>query len=164
MSVRSYNQRSKLIISILTLFLIGFFIFFGLIIPQFEILFLIILPILILIIIGAILIKFSWNPQNYCSRCNYPVSIYAEFCRNCGLKLISKCPNCNSYIREGISRCNTCGYIIDDREEPHELIEYEVIKKGDALPRMPNFCPTCGANLKNVKNLRFCEYCGSKLQ
>jgi predicted amidophosphoribosyltransferase len=164
MSTRNYNQRSKLLILILVLPAIAILVFVGLSFTGFELMIPLGIPLLILIAIGVILIKFSWNPQNYCARCKYPVSVYAEYCRNCGLKLISRCPNCDSYIKEGISRCNKCGYSITINEQQYESVDYQRIEKGSKLPLKPNFCPTCGASLKNAENLRYCEYCGSKIK
>jgi len=164
MSVRNYNRRSKILIMILILPIAIFFLVFGLLFPGFELLIPIGIPLVSLIIIGVILIKFSWNPQHYCSRCNYPVSVYAEFCKNCGLKLITRCPKCDNYIREGLSRCTSCGYILEHIEYQGEIKEYELIEKGSKLPSTPNFCPTCGASLKNAENIRFCEFCGSRIK
>jgi len=73
------------------------------------------------------------------------------------------CPNCNQYLRVGITFCDNCGRKFEYFEESKEPKEYEIIKKGFPAPEKPNFCPTCGANLKDAENLRFCEYCGSKL-
>ena len=138
--------------------------FIGFLIPGFELVIPIGIPIVILIALAVIFIKFSWNPQNYCSQCNYPVSIYAEFCKNCGLKLISKCPNCDNYVREGSSRCTHCGYALEPTIHPERSEGYKVIEKGSVLASKPNFCPTCGANLKNAQNFRFCEFCGSRIK
>lgn len=163
MSYRNYNRKSLSIIGIL---LLGVFVFSLLIsLFFFDILLVlsITIPFIIIIIIALVIIRFSWEPQKYCSRCNNPISIYSEYCRNCGLKLITMCPNCDQYLRVGITFCDNCGYKFEYFEESKEPKEYEIIKKGSPAPEKPNFCPTCGANLKDAENLRFCEYCGSKL-
>lgn len=59
--------------------------------------------------------------------------------------------------------CDNCGHEFEYLEEPKSTREYEIIKKGSPAPEKPNFCPTCGASLKDAENLRFCEFCGSKL-
>lgn len=123
----------------------------------------VIIPIILIIIIVIIVIRFSWKPQKYCPRCNTPIGTYSEYCRNCGLKLIMHCPNCNQYLRAGVPFCDNCGYKLEYIPGPKELREYKVIKKGSPAPEEPNFCPTCGASLKGAENLRFCEFCGSKL-
>jgi predicted amidophosphoribosyltransferase len=164
MSVRNYNRKSKALILSLLLLIVVFLVFFGLFFQSFELLITIGIPIVVIIAIGIIIIKLSWNPQNYCTRCNYPVSIYAEFCKNCGLKLISRCPNCDNYIRVGLSQCKTCGYILETEEHKFEPQKFEILQKGSKLPSKPNFCPTCGASLKNAENIRFCEYCGSRIK
>jgi len=164
MSVRNHDQRSKMLILSLGIPLIILLLVFGLLFPGFELLIFVGIPIAVLIVIGVIFIKFSWNPQHYCSRCNYPVSIYAEFCRNCGLKLITRCPNCDNYIKEGISHCNKCGYALESLEQLGGTEAYEKFENGSQIPSRPNYCPTCGANLRNVKNIRFCEYCGSRIK
>lgn len=122
-----------------------------------------ILPIIIIIVIAIIIIRFSWEPPKYCARCNSPISVYSEYCRNCGLQLIIQCPNCNQYTRAGMTFCDNCGHEFEYLEEPKSTREYEIIKKGSPAPEKPNFCPTCGASLKDAENLRFCEFCGSKL-
>ncbi|MFX0033715.1 MAG: zinc ribbon domain-containing protein [Candidatus Hodarchaeota archaeon] len=163
MSYRNYNRKS---LSIIALLLLGVFIFSLLIsLLFFDVLLVlsIIIPIIIIIIIALVIIRFSWEPQKHCPRCNIPISIYSEYCRNCGLKLITMCPNCNQYLRVGITFCDNCGHKFEYFEESKEPIEYKVIKKGSPAPEKPNFCPTCGGNLKDAENLRFCEYCGSKL-
>lgn len=164
MSVRNYNTRTKALIMVLILPVIALLLFLGLLFPGFELIIPIGIPLVILAAIAVLLIKFSWNPQQYCSRCNYPVSIYAEFCKNCGLKLITRCPNCDSYVREGLSQCSSCGYALKPMIHEKKSEEYSIIEKDSKLPLKPNYCPTCGANLKNAQNIRFCEFCGSRIK
>jgi len=133
------------------------------IIPELDILLIITIPLIILIAIAYVVIRFSWERQKHCPRCNIPVTIYADFCRNCGLKLINRCPNCDKYVRGDQRLCGHCGYSFEGFEEVKETPEYIVVERGSPAPTKPNYCPTCGSNIKNAENLRFCEYCGSKL-
>ena len=164
MSVRNYDQKSKALIVCLILPVVAFMLFLGLFLPGFELIIPIGIPVVVLTAIAVIFIKFSWNPQHYCSRCNYPVSIYAEFCKNCGLKLIIRCPNCDNYIREGLSQCSSCGYALKPKVHEKKSEEYSIIEKDSKLPLRSSYCPTCGANLKNAQNIRFCEFCGSRIK
>lgn len=164
MSVRNYEHRSRKLTMCLILPVIAIMLILGLLFRGFELLIPVGIPIMIIIAVIVILIKLSWNPQHYCSRCQHPVSIYAEFCRNCGLKLIRRCPNCDKHVREGLSRCPTCGYVLKSGESQIKSDDYKRIEKGAKLPSKPNFCPTCGASLKNAENVRFCEFCGSRIR
>lgn len=162
MSFRDYNRKSFSVIA-------GFLAFFALtiliigLIFEIGIILIIIFPIILLTIIGLLIYRFSGDTKKSCPRCNFPVSVYTEYCRNCGLKLINKCPNCNTYTDGKLYYCDNCGFEFPKYEEEKLPFEYKVFEKGDHLPEKPNFCPTCGASLKNAENLRFCEYCGSKI-
>jgi predicted amidophosphoribosyltransferase len=120
--------------------------------------FLIILPIL-WIIINHI----SGPSQKRCQRCNYPVGDYAEYCKNCGLELLTRCPNCDRLQRTENFACKFCRTPLTAPSTERRPQDYVIIQDGAPLPGRVNFCPTCGANLKEIENLRYCEYCGSKL-
>jgi predicted amidophosphoribosyltransferase len=59
--------------------------------------------------------------------------------------------------------CDICGYEFPAIKEDKIITEYEVFQKNTPTPKKPNFCPTCGASMKDAKNFRFCEFCGSKI-
>lgn len=164
MSYRNYSRKTISIICIfvfaiiVAIFIIGINFFdISLILPT-------LIPLIIISIIVIIVIRFSWESQKYCPRCNIPISVYSEYCRNCGLKLITLCPDCNKYLRIGTNLCNNCGHKFDFFDESKEKPEFEIVQKGSPAPEQANFCPTCGANLKNTENLRFCEFCGARLK
>ena len=158
MSVRDYNKKSFSAVIGLVVFLVVCFLIIGLFFVELIILLVIVIPILVITLIGLIVYHYSGESKKHCPRCNVPISVYTEFCRNCGLKLINKCPNCNIYM-DG----NNCGFEFPKYEGDKLPFEYKVYEPGEHLPEKPNFCPTCGASLKNAKNLRFCEFCGSKI-
>lgn len=120
--------------------------------------FIIILPILWLIIN-----RISGPSQKKCQRCNFPVSDYADFCKNCGLELLIRCPNCDRLQRTENFACKHCRTPLNLPPEEKDKRDYVIIQEGATLPEYANFCPACGSNLKETENLRFCEYCGSKL-
>jgi predicted amidophosphoribosyltransferase len=163
MSVRDYNRKSFSLIIGLGIFVTVCFLTIGLFFIEFGILMLIIIPLIVFFIIGLIIYRYSGESKKFCPRCNVPISIYTEYCRNCGLKLINKCPNCNIYMDGNINYCDNCGYEFPEYEGDKFPFEYKVYEKGEQLSEKPNFCPTCGASLKDAENLRFCEFCGSKI-
>ncbi|MFX1394418.1 MAG: zinc-ribbon domain-containing protein, partial [Promethearchaeota archaeon] len=106
-----------------------------------------------------------WKPKKYCSRCNAPVSLYSKFCRNCGLKLFNKCPQCGKEIKSETIKCDGCGFKFQQTEGKHEPIKYQVIEKGSKLPERANFCINCGSNLIRLeKNNETCPFCGENIE
>ncbi|MHA2288945.1 MAG: double zinc ribbon domain-containing protein [Promethearchaeota archaeon] len=162
MSLRDYNRKSFSVLAgflaclALLFFIIGLFL-------ELSIILMTIFPILLFILLGLLIYRYTGESKKSCPRCNFPISIYTEYCRNCGLKLINKCPNCNIYTDGKLNYCDNCGYEFPTYEGEKLPFEYKVYEEGDQVPEKPNFCPTCGASLKNVENLRFCEFCGSKI-
>ena len=118
---------------------------------------------LILPILWIIISRISGPSQKKCQRCNFPVGDYAEYCKNCGLELLIRCPNCDSLQRTSNFACKNCRTPITIPQTEPAKQDYVIIQKGAVLPEKSNFCPTCGSNLKETENLRFCEFCGSKL-
>lgn len=162
MSIRDYNRKSFSVIAMFLVFLILLFLIIGLFF-EIGIIFIIILPIVIFVLLGLLIYRYSGESKKYCPRCNVPISIYTEYCRNCGLKLINKCPNCNTYTDGKLNYCDNCGYEFPKYNGEKFPFEYKVYEKGENAPEKPNFCPTCGASIKSAENLRFCEFCGSKI-
>ncbi len=169
MSIRNHRNRTGIIIIfasaifvifiLVLLFLLDYVssdLMFNILIGIF--IFLIILPLLWLIIN-----RISGPSQKRCQRCNYPVSDYAEYCKNCGLDLLIRCPNCDKLQRTENFACKNCRTPLTAPPREKDTQDYIVIQEGAPLPGKANFCPTCGSNLKNTENLRFCEFCGSKL-
>ena len=163
MSVRDYNKKSSSAVIGLVVFLVVCFLTVGLFFVEVVILLVIIIPILVIAFIGLIVYRYSGESKKHCPRCNIPISVYAEFCRNCGLKLLNKCPNCNVYTDGNINYCDSCGFEFPKYEGDKLPFEYKVYGQGEHVPEKPNFCQTCGASLKDAENLKFCEFCGSKI-
>ena len=149
MSVINYPKRTgRIIIIFFSILFVIFFIVLFLVLgttgsglaTNFLIGILILL--IILPVIGIIINRIAGPSPKKCPRCNYPVSDYAEYCKNCGFALL--------------------GTMAIQAQAPEER-DYVIIQEGTKIPEKPNFCPTCGSSLKNVENLRFCEFCGSKI-
>jgi len=162
MSIRDYNRKSFSVIVGFLAFLILLLLTIGLFL-EIGIILILIFPVFVFILIGLLIFRYSGESRKYCPRCNVPISIYTEYCRNCGLKLINQCPNCNTYTNGKLNYCDNCGYEFPKYEGEKFPFEYKVYEKGKNAPEKPNFCPTCGASIKNAENLRFCEFCGSKI-
>jgi len=169
MSIRNHRNRTGIIIIfasaifvifiLVLLFLLDYVssdLMFNILIGIF--IFLIILPLLWLIIN-----RISGPSQKRCQRCNYPVSDYAEYCKNCGLDLLIRCPNCDKLQRTENFACKNCRTPLTSPPREKDTQDYIVIQEGAPLPGRANFCPKCGSSLKDTENLRFCEFCGSKL-
>ena len=163
MSQINYRVKSISLICILVLFCLILLLLIGSYFTGLNFLVIIIILILVVLVPAFILIRYSWESKKYCPRCNIPVSIYAEYCRNCGLELIKKCPNCDKFLNPKLNYCRNCGYTFEFLQKVTETPQYVIVEKGDPAPSKPNFCPTCGSSLKNAENLRYCEFCGSKL-
>ena len=100
-----------------------------------------------------------WTPKKTCPRCSAPISIYSEFCRNCGLRLINKCPSCGNFYKLDIEKCDKCNYIFPKQDKIIEDSSFEIIKKRDKFPEKANFCPHCGADLRHKEYLIACPFC-----
>ena len=108
--------------------------------------------------------RYFWLEEKLCPRCNAPTGKYSEFCRNCGHKLFFRCISCGKYMRAGAQFCDNCNIELEHTEEEKESFEYPIVEKDSPLPEMPNFCETCGAEVKHTGTIRFCEECGAKLK
>ncbi|GAH86474.1 unnamed protein product [marine sediment metagenome] len=65
-------------------------------------------------------------------------------------------------MRADTKFCDNCNIEFDHTEKERETFQYEIVKKGSPLPKKPNFCANCGAELKSI-NIKFCEECGEKI-
>ena len=130
MSSRNYNRKTYSYICLAVFLIIIMLLVVGVFIPTLEFLIVITIPLIITIAIAYVVIRFSWERQKHCPRCNIPVTAYAEFCKNCGLKLINRCPNCNKYIRGDQRLCGYCGYSFEGFEEVKETPQYVIVERG----------------------------------
>ncbi|MFX1379577.1 MAG: zinc ribbon domain-containing protein [Promethearchaeota archaeon] len=107
--------------------------------------------------------RYFWLEKNNCPSCNTPISKYAEFCKNCGLKLWFKCLSCGKYLRVNTKFCENCNRELKHTDEEIRTFRKEPTKKDSYFPKMPNFCSNCGKEVKKKGNIKFCEECGEKL-
>lgn len=130
----------------------------------------IVIILIFMVVISIIFKKYFLQPQKRCPRCNAIISEYNEYCKNCGLLLLSKCPKCGNLMKFEDVTCRSCGYsrkkmIIPENVDLKIMTSEQAkdLEKKDSKGNI-NFCPSCGTKLKpSQQNLRFCEYCGSKL-
>lgn len=106
---------------------------------------------------------YFWLEKKICPRCNAPITKYGDFCRNCGLKLWSRCISCGKYIRSDTKFCDNCNMELEHTVEEKEIFDYEILKEGSPLPKKYNFCSNCGAKLKGTGMIEICEECGEKI-
>jgi hypothetical protein len=162
---RQLEIKTRFLILLLTLFTFTPLVLLG--IYYFEINWKILIPIEIaaVICIQAVL-GFFFRPEKRCPRCNTPVSIYAEKCPNCGLKLLKKCSNCGNIMNVEDTVCKKCGkeykiLIIPDDAE----LQFDYIPENGKEIESKKVCPHCGAPLdSNRDDQEFCDVCGGKLK
>ena len=163
MKHNEYKRKSVLGIWILVIILISLISIIGsLLFSWFWIIF---LPLSFLaVIIFQAMSEHFWTAKKRCPRCNAPVSIYSEFCRNCGIQLIKKCPSCGKYSKSNIIVCTNCDYNFPALEEDKTPVEYQIIEKGTTIPKKANFCPSCGSSLIDEDTfLVLCPFCQEKI-
>jgi predicted amidophosphoribosyltransferase len=160
-NIRRRNLLSiwVLIIIIMTILSLTFIFIFG------STIWWILIPIsFFIIVIFQAMSHFFWIAEKYCPRCNVPTSIYAKFCRNCGLTLLHRCPSCGKYLLTGTQFCDNCNYEFKYTEEEMEPVKYEIVQKGSPAPLKPNYCSSCGAKLSKEEDIKYCEECGAKIE
>lgn len=131
-----------------------------------DYLWIIIIPVLLLLLCSLLQVmshKF-WDKKKYCPKCNAPISIYSEFCRNCGVRLMKKCPQCGKFLNADLKTCNRCQFIFEGLEPPRPIVQYQMVPKGAPIPKKPNFCTNCGVKLELGDKFDYCTFCGSKIR
>lgn len=68
------------------------------------------------------------------------------------------CPNCNTFIKDGMKFCPKCGTKVESSPTYREIGGVHPVSDSGELKALT--CPHCGANTTNTQN---CEYCGSLL-
>jgi RNA polymerase subunit RPABC4/transcription elongation factor Spt4 len=166
MKNRKHNLEIKTRLLILLLTLVSFTPLVLLGIFYFGLNWKILIPIEIIVIVSiqAVLHLF-FRPDKHCPQCDAPVSIYAEECPNCGLKLLKKCSNCGTIMSREATVCPKCGkehkiLIISDDTE----LEFDHIPQNEKSYSSEKACPHCGTILRAAqKDKKYCDLCGGKL-
>lgn len=124
------------------------------------------IPISLNIFLGCVFSfsQYFIESKKHCPRCNTNLpSLYTKSCPKCGLKILTKCPDCgtfqNMYINgKPIMYCNQCGLQLSIIKEEVKTIEnpYNQFEKA-------KYCPNCGVRLEE-KDPFFCSLCGSKIE
>ena len=145
-------------------------ILFGVILPGFEWIGLVLTSFMVIVgIILTLTSQYFFIPLDHCPRCDMKMpTVYTERCPKCGLKMITKCAECDTYVKtymEGkpIKYCRKCGSEL--REEIAEIEVSDTLQQYLAREAASNtkFCPTCGVRLERDEKLNFCPLCGGKI-
>ena len=67
-------------------------------------------------------------------------------------------------MRAGAQFRDNCNTDLGHTEEEIETYKYPTVEKDSSPPEIPNFCETCGAEVKHTGVIKFCEECGAKLK
>lgn len=162
---RRLEIKTRLVILLLTLFSFTPLVLMG--IFYFNINWKILVPLEIIAVVSMQgILHFFFRPDKKCPQCNAPVSIYAEFCRNCGLKLLKKCSNCGNIMTREATECQRCGKkykIVIIPEDAELTFEYEEGKR--ERKHSGSYCPHCGTSLESdTKKREYCDVCGGSLK
>jgi predicted amidophosphoribosyltransferase len=49
------------------------------------------------------------SPDGRCHWCGLQSSVGSELCENCGARLVTVCPQCQSQMKAGLNYCASCG-------------------------------------------------------
>ena len=83
MSFQQSKRKRISVLSGLVTFLVVGFLMIALFFIGISILLLLVIPVIIFVIIGIVVYRYSGESKKYCPRCNVPTSVYTEYCRNC---------------------------------------------------------------------------------
>lgn len=102
-----------------------------------------------------------------CPNCKSILDEGAQFCRNCGIQVMQKCPKCNTPIKSG-AYCDKCGTpaAVPASSQPNQIVGQNAQAAPNAQSvNAPNnqrrFCPACGAPVD--ANMTICGNCGFTL-
>ncbi len=162
---RRLEIKTRFLILLLTLFSFTPLVLLG--VFYFDINWRILVPLEIatIICIQAVL-GFFFRPDKRCPQCNTRVSIYAEKCPNCGLKLLKRCSNCGNIMNMEDTVCKKCGkeykiLIIPDDAD----LQFDYVPENEKVSESIKVCPHCGVPLEpNQDDKEFCDVCGGKLK
>ena len=157
------RQKTVLIVWLMVIFVNIILIIVALM--FFDMNWLIWIPFSIMIVLGCAVsfTQYFVESKKHCPRCNTILpSLYSQTCPECGLKLLTKCPDCrtyqNMYINgKQVKFCNQCGLQLTIIKE-----EVEVIENPYAQTQKVKFCPICGVNIEE-ENPKYCSLCGGKI-
>ncbi len=103
-----------------------------------------------------------------CPNCKSILDEGALFCRNCGIQVMQKCPQCNTPIKGG-AYCDKCGTpaaalpaSLPLNQAPSQNVQpAQGPLSVDAPKNMRRFCPACGAPVD--AHITICGNCGFTL-
>lgn len=110
MSTPRYLEiKTRMIICFLSLFTFISLLFFGFFLFDFDLAWILIVFIAFTVLMGLqLFLKFFFKQTKRCPQCDSSVSIYSEYCSNCGFQLLKKCHNCGNIMRYNEEICRKC--------------------------------------------------------
>lgn len=101
--------------------------------------------------------KYYGTETYLCPACNNRLDNNAQFCRNCGFKILRNCPQCQTELKTAAKFCEKCGKNLVEKSQTQ-------ISPASTISNVPAenlYCPMCGT--PNSKSQTVCTGCGGKL-
>jgi len=108
----------------------------------------------VLAIVPTIL-EYASGEVKFCSKCGKKFEKKWEFCQECGMRVLMRCPSCGIKVKGNPKFCHKCGTNLSDIE----VIQIYKPNMNYKVDEQKDFCYQCGAPAN--PEAKFCGYCGA---